>query len=118
MNVTQMMAHLNDALRMAAGELPTAGKNTPFRRWPMKQLVVYVMPWPKGAPTAPELLARTDNLDLKAEKAEFRVLAERLAAKSAADRWPEHPAFGSLTHKAWGVLKYRHTDHHLRQFQV
>jgi hypothetical protein len=32
--------------------------------------------------------------------------------------WPEHPAFGHLTHRAGGVVEYRHADHHLRQFGV
>ena len=118
MNAAQMLAHLNDALRMAAGELPTSPKNTPFRHWPIKQLIVYVLPWPKGAPTAPELLARMDTADLVTEQASFKTIVERLAAKSADDRWPEHPAFGTLTHKAWGVLGYRHADHHLRQFGI
>ena len=75
-----------------------------------------MFPFPKGAPTAPELLARCDNADLQTELAAFRELAARVAAKPAGDRWPDHPAFGALTHKDWGVLAYRHTDHHLRQF--
>ena len=57
-NVTEMLAHLNDAMRMAIGELPVAPKNLPIRYFPLKQLVVYVLPFPKSAPTAPELLAR------------------------------------------------------------
>jgi DinB superfamily len=118
MNVAQMLAHLNDALRMAAGDLATTPKNTPLRRWPIKQLIVYVLPWPKGAPTAPELLARVDRADFAVEQTAFRTIVEQLAAKSATDRWPEHPAFGPLTYKAWGVLGYRHADHHLRQFGV
>jgi hypothetical protein len=112
----QMLAHLNDAMRMANGDLTTASKNSPLRRFPLKQLIVYVAPWPKGAPTAPELLARCQQADLKQEQAEFKQIADRLATKSASERWPEHPAFGPLTHRAWGVLKYRHADHHLRQF--
>ena len=32
--------------------------------------------------------------------------------------WQEHPAFGRLARRAWGVLAYRHLDHHLRQFGV
>ena len=118
MNAAQMLAHLNDAMRLATGELPAASKNTPFRRWPLKQLIVYVLPWPKGAPTAPELLARIEGADLGVEQAVFRELAERLASKRPTDHWPEHPAFGSLSHRAWGVLEFRHTDHHLRQFNV
>jgi hypothetical protein len=118
MNAAQMLAHVNDAMRMAAGELPTAPKNTPLRRWPLKQLVIFVLPWPKGVPTAPELLARIDGADLQAEQALFKAIASRLAAKPAADTWPAHPAFGPMTHRAWGVLEFRHADHHLRQFGV
>src|SRR5690242_8012845 len=66
---TKMLAHLNDALRMASGELPVAPKNMPLRYWPIKQLVIYVLPFPKGAPTAPELLARGDAVDLTSEQA-------------------------------------------------
>lgn len=118
MSVSAMLAHLNDAMRMASGELPVAPKKMPLRYWPIKQLIVYALPFPKSAPTAPELLARCSSADLRAEQAEFRKIAQRLAAKSPAESWPEHPAFGPMTHKAWGVLKYRHADHHLRQFGV
>jgi uncharacterized protein DUF1569 len=117
-NVSQMLAHVNDSMRMAIGDVATAPKPSPLRRWPLKQLIVYVAPWPKGVPTAPELLARCDSAMFADEKAAFRTLANRLASKRASDAWPEHPAFGQLTHRAWGVLEYRHADHHLRQFGV
>ena len=117
-NPAQMLAHVNDAMLMALGDLPAAPKATPFRRWPLKQLVVYVAPWPKSAPTAPELLTRCEGAQFEDEKAAFRQVAARLALKSRTEDWPEHPAFGALTHRAWGVLEYRHADHHLRQFGV
>jgi hypothetical protein len=117
-NAAQMLAHLNDAMRMALGELRVEPKVTPLRRFLIKQLVVYVAPWPRGAPTAPELLARCDAACFGDEQATFREVARRLAAKPATDLWPEHPAFGALTYRAWGVLEYRHSDHHLRQFGV
>ena len=113
-----MLAHLNDSYRMCTGELPVKSKNLPLRYTPIKQLVIYVLPFPKGAPTAPELLARGDAAQLTIEQAAFRALATRVAAKPATDSWPDHPAFGTLSHKAWGVLAWRHTDHHLRQFGV
>ena len=113
-----MLAHLNDAMRMATGELPVAPKNLPLRYFPLKQLVVYVLPFPKSAPTAPELLARCTGAQFEEEKAEFRKIVDRLASKPATDVWPEHPAFGPMTYRAWGVLKYRHADHHLKQFGV
>ena len=118
MTASQMVAHLNDAMRRAIGELPCAPKNVPIRFFPLKQLLIYALPWPKGAPTAPELLARGDAAQFEQEKAAFPQVVGRLAAKPASDRWPAHPAFGPLTYRAWGVLKYRHADHHLRQFGV
>src|SRR5262245_61675638 len=112
----RMLAHLNDAMRMTCGELPVAPKNLPLRFWPLKQLVIYVLPFPKSAPTAPELLVRGHAAELQTEQAAFRGLANRVAAKPADDAWPPHPAFGKLSHQARGVLVWRHTDHHLRQF--
>jgi hypothetical protein len=114
----QMVAHLNDALRMATGELKVAPKKSPIRHFPLKQLILYVAPFPKGAPTAPELLARSEAADLKAEQVEFSIIAARAATKLASDRWPDHPAFGPLSHKAWGKLISKHTEHHLKQFGV
>ncbi|HYU80628.1 MAG TPA: DUF1569 domain-containing protein [Vicinamibacterales bacterium] len=117
-NAAGMLAHLNDAMRMATGDLPVEPKATPFRYWPIKQLIIYVVPFPQGAPTAPELLARTDAARFEDEKGAFRKVVDQLVAKAAGDTWPEHPAFGRLTHRAWGVLEYKHADHHLRQFGV
>ena len=114
----KMVAHLNDCLRMATGELPVQPKKLPIRYFPLKQLILYVLPFPKGAPTAPELLARCDSADLRTEQAEFAVLAERAATKSGADNWPDHPAFGTMSHEAWGKLIKKHTEHHLQQFGV
>lgn len=111
-----MVAHLNDATRMAIGELAVAAKGGPLRYFPLKQLILYVVPFPKGAPTAPELLARCDGADLEVERIEFVRLVERAAARPATAPWPAHPAFGPLTREAWGKLGYKHTDHHLRQF--
>lgn len=114
----QMLAHLNDAMRMSIGELQVPSRKLPIRFFPLKQIILYVVPFPQGAPTAPELLARCEGADLKTEQAEFVRIAERAAARPASDAWPDHPAFGRLSHKAWGKLVFKHSDHHLRQFGV
>ena len=116
MNASGMMAHINDSLRMALGDLPVKSKNLPLRFTPIKQLVIYVAPFPKNAPTAPELLARCGGAALDDEKAAFEAMIAKLAGIKPGDPLPEHPAFGALTHKAYGVLMARHTEHHFRQF--
>lgn len=113
-----MLAHLNDSYRMFTGELKVKSKNLPLRYTPIKQLVIYVAPFPKGLPTSPELLARSDAAVLDDEKKTFEAMIAKLAGVKPGDPLNEHPAFGVLTYKAYGVLMARHTDHHLRQFGV
>lgn len=115
MTAPQVVAHLSDNVRMMLGELRVEPRWLPIRYFPLKQLIVYVLPFPKGAPTAPELVTRMP-LSWPGEVAELSALLDRLAAQPADRDWPEHPAFGRLSRRAWGVLVYRHTDHHLRQF--
>jgi len=117
MNAPQMVTHLSEAMRMALGELPCRPKNVPWRHAPIKQLVVYWLPWPKGVPTARELLGRTP-LEWPVERAAVRRHVESFQNLDPKLMWPEHPAFGKLTPKAWCVLGYRHMDHHLRQFGI
>jgi hypothetical protein len=114
----RMVVHLTDALRMTFGDLPTQPRNFPLlRTFPLKQLVIYVLPFPRGAPTARELLERVPG-DWASERRECRALIERFATERRDRDWPTHPAFGRLDAQGWGVLACRHVDHHLRQFGV
>ena len=113
-----MLAHVNDALRIPLGEVTPAPKKLPFRFFPLKQLIIYVLPFPKGAPTAPMLLARCETAVFAEEVQAFRKLLGRLAQRGDQSTWPAHPAFGSMSHRDWGVLGYRHIDHHFTQFGV
>lgn len=116
MDCPQMLAHLTDGVRMALGELPVSGRGPgALRLRPVRHALIYWLPWPKGAPTAPELIARRAT-DCQEELADLKHLLERLAALEGAREWPEHPAFGRLNSRDWGALVHRHVDHHLRQF--
>ena len=117
MNAPQMLKHVVSAMQMANGELETAPKNLPIRFPPLKQLMIYWLPWPQGAPTAPELLNQEPG-EWAEGIAQLRAQIDGFGARDRNATWPIHPAFGKLTPKAWGVLTYRHIDHHLRQFGV
>lgn len=117
MSAAQMVAHLTDSLKMASGELEVAPKKVPLRYSPLKELVLYVLPIPKGLPTAPELIARKPG-EWTTEVADLREQLNGLVQRGAEALAPAHPAFGTLSAKQWGVLVYRHMDHHLRQFGV
>ena len=117
MSPPQMLAHLVDWMSMAKGELTTVPFGWPVRYPPLKQILIYWFPIPKGVPTAPELIRRKAS-DWAVEQAELRRCIDAYEKPDQITDWPEHPAFGKLTAREWGVFGYRHMDHHLRQFGV
>jgi len=115
MTADRMLAHLAESMKMATGELRCESKKLPIRYFPLKQLIIYVAPFPKSAPTAPELLARQPR-EWAHDVSDVQDLLARAGSARTTEAWPEHPAFGRLSKRAWGVLIYRHMDHHLKQF--
>jgi hypothetical protein len=118
MSAQQMVCHLSESVKMAIGELHVAPKHVPIRYPPLKQLIVYLAPFPKNVPTAPELTIAATPRAWTDDLAILQQLIDRFTARPPDAEWPEHPVFGRLSRRAWGVLAYRHIDHHLRQFGV
>lgn len=116
MNVVGMLQHLRLSTRMALGELPVASVNKrPFQMFPLKHLLLYVLPFPKGAPTASELYPDgTTSFD--EERAIVVDLLEQIGTGPRDGTGPAHPLFGPLSRREWAVLAYKHVDHHLKQF--
>jgi len=116
MDVTGMLKHLRLAALMALGEysVPSANKRA-FQMFPLKHLILYVFPFPKGAPTAPELKV-VDATSFEEERAGLLETLERIGTGVRDGAGPDHPLFGPLSWREWGVATYKHTDHHLKQF--
>jgi hypothetical protein len=116
MDVVGMLQHLRLAARMTVGDLavPSANKRA-FQMFPLKHLILYVLPFPKGAPTAPELKP-VDVATFEDERTALLELIERIGSGPREGAGPEHPLFGPMTWREWGVVTYKHTDHHLKQF--
>lgn len=116
MDAKAMLTHLKQSALMALGEIPVACKNKRvFQVFPIKHLILHVVPFPKGAPTAPELLV-PDAAPVDAIRSDLATLIERIGAGPHEGYGPVHPLFGRLSFREWGVATYKHTDHHLRQF--
>ena len=116
MDVSSMLQHLHLSARMTLGELevPSVNKRV-FQLFPLKHLVLYVLPFPKGAPTAPKLKPAVAE-SLEKERAALLELLERIGTGPSKGAGPDHPLFGSMTWREWGVVTYKHADHHLKQF--
>jgi hypothetical protein len=117
MNSAQALKHVTIAMRIALGEAPVQPISSIFGYTPFKQIVIYALPWPNNAKTAPE----ADNPphgEFAQEKADLLAVMDRFAKAGRMFTFAHHPMFREMSGRAWGVWAYRHLDHHLRQFGV
>ncbi|HVO50007.1 MAG TPA: DUF1569 domain-containing protein [Thermoanaerobaculia bacterium] len=118
MDVAQMCAHCAAAAEVAAGDV---AKRQAFVGKVLAPLVKGGIlrsdrPLSKNSPTDPTFVV-SDARDFAKEKARLLAVARRFAsAGPAAANGRVHSFFGSMTGDEWGVLMYKHLDHHLRQF--
>ena len=116
LDVVGMLQHLRRSARMTLGELPVASSNKRvFQMFPLKHLILYVLPFPKGAPTAAELKP-VDAVSFEEERTALLELLERIGTGPSEGAGPPHPLFGPMSWREWGVATYKHADHHLKQF--
>ncbi len=116
MTAEQMISHLADQLRMGLGEIPPGPPAGPLRFAPMRYLAIHVMPWPRGKVQAPAEAFTNAPTTWEADREALTHLIARFAEQDPEAAWPAHSSFGRMTSHDWGVLAYRHLDHHLRQF--
>jgi hypothetical protein len=115
MTPDQMLWHVNQVFRTSLGEAPVVRRHPPFPT-PVLKLMLFKLPWPRGAPTAPEYVPEGGR-DFEAERRMCLELMDRFAARRLEGEWS--PAvFGPLTGREWSRLHLRHLDHHLGQFSV
>ncbi|MEZ6194621.1 MAG: DUF1569 domain-containing protein [Planctomycetota bacterium] len=117
LSLAGMLAHCAIPLRSASGEAPL--KRSLIGRLLgglVKKKFLSDAPFARNGPTDPRLLV-ADPRDVEAERAELRRLVADFGARGPAilAEGP-HPFFGPLTDEEWGLLMWKHLDHHLTQF--
>ena len=119
MNAAEMMAHLVEGMRLGAGEIPSKPRKVISRRWPFNLLFMYVLPMPKEIPAPVKAMVTTGwNVNWDESVSAFHRSIDDFAQRDRNGAWPDHPYFGKMTARAWGVIGWKHADHHLRQFGV
>ena len=114
MTVSQMLAHCRKQIEMALGEIPSKPMFPRPIQWLSKITFGYYIPWSKNLVTAAEMVSNEDvAFDTEHEKL-LSIISEFMEAK---ELFP-HPIFGNLTKEDWGLIIYKHLDHHFRQFGV
>ncbi len=116
MDAAAMQVHVIAGMKMALGTLRVEPKKSLLGNAVVRWMVIHSpIPWPKGTPTAKELI-NLPSVDFVAEQEELVHLINSASARGQTDGWPAHPMFGQMSERDWGVLIWRHLDHHLRQF--
>ncbi len=85
-----------------------------FGQMALKEFIKDESPLKQNVPTLAELKIRENTGDITAERKKWIALLEEYAYSSNTDII--HAFFGKLTKEQVGYLVYKHTDHHLRQF--
>ena len=117
LNAGQMQVHVRHQIECALGRLDLKPIKGIFNYQPMPYLIIHWLPWPKGTPTAPELVDPPTG-DWEKERAALLDAIRELVALGGEGDYAKHPMFGKLKAKEWGVLVWRHLDHHFRQFGI
>lgn len=117
MTAGQMLAHCQQPLRVATGELRLKRNlmGLLFGRM-AKRMLMKPGPMRPNLPTAPEFVV-ADERDFAREKAALLALVQAFGEAGPAGLTREpHPFFGRLQAEEWQTLQWKHLDHHLRQF--
>ncbi|HEX9513569.1 MAG TPA: DUF1569 domain-containing protein [Puia sp.] len=116
MNIYQMLKHCTLWEGMISGKIKCkrAFIGRLFGKMALKGLLKDEGPMMRNAPSSPELRVKESNGNVASERAKWIALIEEYARFSNPDF--VHPFFGKMTKEQIGYLAYKHTDHHLRQF--
>ena len=116
MNIYQMVKHCRLWEEMISGKIKCkrvfVGRL--FGKMLLKNAIKDENPMPRNAPTSSELKVKESNGDLGSEKTKWIAQIEENSFFSNPDF--VHPFFGKMTKEEIGYHAYKHTDHHLRQF--
>ena len=118
MDCPTMVGHCADGLKMVLGERDVGKPRGPYRFAPLRYLLIHVVPWPKGKAKAPMEPRQRSVEELEERRDALLGLVARAAETPPGEFADTHPLFGRMKHRDWGVLVYRHLDHHLTQFSA
>lgn len=116
MNVYQMLKHctLWDEMMFGKKVYKRAFMGLLFGKMALKSVLKDETPLRRSTPTLPEFVVKEQTGDIEKEKTQW------IANIKAYEKYPDieliHPFFGKMKKEQIGIMVYKHTDHHLRQF--
>lgn len=118
MNVSQMLKHNTYwngwILGMEDHIYKQAFMGKIFGKIAMKRMIREDKPFDKNIPTSDQFKPHAKVEDLESEKLKWMALLGKYVSYNNPNFI--HDFFGKMTKEQIGILVYKHTDHHLRQF--
>ena len=117
MNVEQMLAHCSVGMQTATGEkILQSGFFLRLIGPLFKSQTSNDKPFRKESPTHPGfIIGSTEGFEKEKQNLIEQINKFHQGGETKCTTNP-HSFFGKLTPKEWGVLQYKHLDHHLTQF--
>jgi len=118
MNIYQMLKHcvLCEEMYLGRKKYKRAFIGRVFGRIGLRDILKDERPLQKNAPTSAAFKITEGTGDVLAEKARWMQLMNEYAQYTNYDF--VHWFFGKMTREQVGYFAYKHTDHHLRQFNA
>lgn len=117
MNAAQMVLHCQKPLDVADGKLVLKRSLIGFLFGKMaKNDFLKRDEFKKNLPTAPQFKIG-ETPEFEKERSVLLELVKKfgtMGPKVIINK--KHPFFGTMTDEEWGILQYKHLDHHLKQF--
>jgi hypothetical protein len=118
MNLSQMLMHCTNWDEWILGKNKRVYKQAfigfIFGKMALKNMIKDDSPIRKNVPTSSQFKIKETEVDLESEKRKWVSLIESYEHYSNPDFI--HDFFGKMTKEQIGILAYKHSDHHLRQF--
>jgi hypothetical protein len=116
MNIYQMLKHCTLWEEMALGRLKCKRVfiGRLFGKMALNSILTDEKPMMRNAITSPELKVKERNGNVTSERTKWIALIKEQAQFSNHNF--VHPFFGKMTKEQIGHFIYKHSDHHLRQF--
>ncbi|MCS3737451.1 DUF1569 domain-containing protein [Mucilaginibacter dorajii] len=118
MNIYQMLKHctLAEELYLGYSTHKRVFLGRLIGKMALKGMLKDETPMARNAPTSPQFIVAETSGDIEVQKKRWIALTEEYASFDK----PEfvHWFFGKMTREQLGRFVYKHTDHHLRQFNA
>jgi hypothetical protein len=116
MNIFQMLKHciLWEEMALGKKKYKQSFLGRLFGKMALKDFIKDETPFKKNVPTVPTFKIKEQSGDVELQKKKWVSLIDEYAHFSNVDFI--HPFFGKMNKEQIGYLAYKHSDHHLRQF--